>query len=354
MSENNSPMIDATDAEQKAIEEKPTVLSGHLVLPTSLREGVFTQHIRLFEELGNITRRMSALFVPFQINPVIYTAVGQASEMLNQAIGNSVRQIAETANAALITAIKSPVVNWLQSFDFSPIISVLEGLQLDDDIHERYEKLNKAFLRAMYDCKWFPYAGWIADIELFSEICDIIANSRGASKRREKRIDKTIIAYYSFKEIKNIKRSWKQTDLDPHIKRILGQAIDAHLRGEYALAISCMATMWEGLIYIKSHNATMGERHRRRMEETKQELAELTEANDYDNIFSDYFSDFIVSQCNEVGDVVDGVPNRHGVSHSWYRKYPTVKASLNAILLTDFIIKLKPKEDNNEVRSDDA
>lgn len=76
----------------------------------------------------------------------------------------------------------------------------------------------------------------------------------------------------------------------------------------------------------------------------KKELEDLTEANDYDKIFSDYFNTFIVSQCNKVDDVVDGVPNRHGVSHSWYHSYPSKKASLNAILLTDFIIGLEPLE----------
>ena len=77
---------------------------------------------------------------------------------------------------------------------------------------------------------------------------------------------------------------------------------------------------------------------------SKKELEDLIEANDYDKIFSDYFNTFIVSQCNKVDDVVDGVPNRHGVSHSWYHSYPSKKASLNAILLTDFIIGLEPLE----------
>ena len=81
-----------------------------------------------------------------------------------------------------------------------------------------------------------------------------------------------------------------------------------------------------------------------RINEQKKELEDLTEANDYDKIFSDYFNTFIVSQCNKVDDVVDGVPNRHGVSHSWYHSYPSKKASLNAILLTDFIIGLEPFE----------
>ena len=44
----------------------------------------------------------------------------------------------------------------------------------------------------------------------------------------------------------------------------------------------------------------MQDRHRQRMEKTKKELVALTEANDYNKIFSDYFDQFIVSQCNVV------------------------------------------------------
>ena len=63
-------------------------------------------------------------------------------------------------------------------------------------------------------------------------------------------------------------------------------------------------------------------------------------------IFSDFYENFIVCDCNSPDEVIDGVPNRNGVSHSKYKKYPNKKASLNAILLTDFIIGLKSKETN--------
>lgn len=269
-----------------------------------------------------------------------------------QAFGHSMANIlAESTvdlmgsiGSAFANAMKSPVIEWLQGIDLMPLYTALESLRVDDDILKRYKEFNQAYLTAMFECKWFPYAGWAADISLTEEVSNILATSRGASRRREQRIDKAILAYYTPKEIKAIKRSWRNSDLDLHIKRILGQALEAHLRGEYALCISSLSTLWEGLIYIKANNASMKDRHRQRMEVTKKELAELTESNDYDKIFSDYFDQWIVSQCNEVNDVVDGVPNRHGVSHSWYRSYPNKKASLNAILLTDFIIHLEPLE----------
>lgn len=261
-----------------------------------------------------------------------------------RSISDSLRAISESYGNAISNLVKSPVFEWLNTLDvFPPIHSILADLHLPEDgLLGRYDKLKEAYLTTLMECKWFPYAAWAADLNLFAEVSDIMATSRGASKRREKRIDQAILSYYDKTEIKAIKRAWRQMDIDSHIKRILGQAIEAHLRGEYTLTISSLSTMWEGLIYIKANNATMQDRHRQRMEITKKDLAALTESNDYNKIFSDYFDRFIVSQCNAVSDVVDGVPNRHGVSHSWYHKYPNKKASLNAILLTDFILSLEP------------
>ena len=255
----------------------------------------------------------------------------------------SMKALTDSYCNAIASIVQSPVFQWLSDLEALSVRSILEDLDISDNgLYERYEALEETYYSTLMECKWFPYAAWAADLNLFAEVSDIMATSRGASKRREQRIDRAILAYYDKTEIRYIKRSWKETDLDSHIKRILGQAIEAHLRGEYALTISSLATMWEGLIYIKAHNATMQERHRQNMNKTKQELADLTQFNDYNSIFSDYFDRFIVSQCNAVEDVVDGVPNRHGASHSWYHKYPNKKASLNAILLTDFIIKLEP------------
>ena len=257
----------------------------------------------------------------------------------------SMKALSDSYTNAIASIAQSPVFQWLSDLEALSVRSILEDLHISDNgLYERYEALEETYYSTLMECKWFPYAAWAADLNLFAEVSDIMATSRGASKRREQRIDRVILAYYDKTEIRYIKRSWKETDLDSHIKRILGQAIEAHLRGEYALTISSLATVWEGLIYIKAHNATMQERHRQNMNKTKQELAELTQSNDYNRIFSDYFDRFIVSQCNAVDDVIDGVPNRHGASHSWYHKYPNKKASLNAILLTDFIIKLEPIE----------
>lgn len=272
----------------------------------------------------------------FQINPGIYSAVQSMGETWNN-IYNSIHTVIESCAVALQTYINSPFVQWISSFDFTPLKEILETLSFDSDVLQRYRELNERYLQVMYKSKWFPYAGWTVDIELFAEVNEIIATSRGASQRREKRIDSVILSYYTTKEIKNIKCRWRNSDLEPHIKKILGQAIEAHLRGEYALTIACLATMWEGLIHKKAN--VIG---RHGSKKTKEDFEKLLSENNFEPVFGEYYDKLIMSQCDTPEDVIEGVPNRNGISHSKYKRYPNKKASLNAILLTDFIIGLDP------------
>lgn len=284
------------------------------------------------------------------VNPVLNKVNASITKMMQtfndsaaRLLADSVSNIVGNLSSAMLNVVRSPAMEWIQSIDFSPMFTFLEDLNLDTDALKKYKQLSQVYLTAMYECKWFPYVGWTADISLMAEVSDIIATSRGKSKRREKRIDQAIFAYYTKKEIKEIKRTWKNSDLEPHIKKILGQAVEAHLRGEYVLTITCLATMWEGLIHQKLHiNGRYSQK------KTKKDFVKLIDENDYEPIFSEFYENLIVSQCDTPEEVIEGVPNRNGISHSKYKKYPNKKASLNAILLTDFIIGLEPKNETEE------
>jgi hypothetical protein len=177
---------------------------------------------------------------------------------------------------------------------------------------------------------------------VLEKVLGIIAGSRSASKSREKRIDREILGYYSKARIQEIKKSWKKLDIEPYIKKVICQALNAYIRREYALTTSCLATMWEGLIYCKAKGLPLSERKRQGTAETKGEFEELVERNNYKEVFSDYYKNYIMRDCNSPSEVIYGVPGRHGVAHGWYLESPSKKAALNAILLTDFIIKLNP------------
>lgn len=240
-----------------------------------------------------------------------------------------------------IQAINTNLGKWLNTIDFSPLTSILENIQnigFDYD----YEEVNEVFLKAMFDARWFPYAGWIADFRIVDAMLEILDTSR-ASKNRVKRIDKLIFSYYDKEEINNIKRGWRQMSLPSYMTRILVQSVQAYHRREYALTVSALSTLWEGIIQEKMNDTSY-----RISRKTRENLSKLIEENEFDKIFSSFCEEFIFYNCTKPEDVKPDVPGRHGIAHCWYNTYPNRKMALNAILFTDFLLGLKPLEKTEE------
>lgn len=240
-----------------------------------------------------------------------------------------------------IQAISSNLGKWLRTVDFSLLTSILENIQnigFDYD----YEEVNEVFLKAMFDARWFPYAGWIADFRIVDAMLEIIDTSR-ASKNRVKRIDNLIFSYYDKEEINNLKRSWRQMKLPSYMTRILVQSVQAYHRREYALTVSALSTLWEGIIQEKVSDTSY-----RISRKTRENLTKLIEENEFDKIFSSFCEEFIFYNCTKAEDVKPDVPGRNSIAHCWYDTYPNRKMALNAILFTDFLLRLKPLEKTEE------
>lgn len=240
-----------------------------------------------------------------------------------------------------IQAVTSNLGKWLQTVDFSPLARILENIRaigFDFD----YKEINEIFLKAMFDAKWFPYAGWIADYTMVDEILEILDTSR-ASKNRIKRIDRLIFSYYNKDEINNLKRGWKQMNLPSYMIRILAQSVQAYHRREYALTVSALSTLWEGIIQEKAKDDSY-----RVSKKTRENLKKLIDENEFDRIFSSFCEEFIFYDCKKAEEVKPDVPGRHGIAHCWYNIYPNRKVALNAILFTDFLLGLKPLDNTEE------
>lgn len=236
-----------------------------------------------------------------------------------------------------IQSITSGFGKWLQTVDFSPLVSILENIQnvgFDFD----YDEVNEIFLKAMFDARWFPYAGWIADFRIVDAMIEILNTSR-VSKNRVNRIDRLIFSYYDKEEINNFKRRWRQMNLPSYMTRILVQSVQAYHRREYALTVSALSTLWEGIIQEK-----MNDKSYRISRKTRENLETLIEENEFDKIFSSFCDEFIFYNCTRPEEVKADVPGRHSIAHCWYDTYPNRKMALNAILFTDFLLGLKPIE----------
>ena len=240
-----------------------------------------------------------------------------------------------------IQAINTNLSKWLNTIDFSLLTSILENIQ-NIGFDYNYEEVNEVFLKAMFDARWFPYAGWIADFRIVDAMLEILDTSR-ASKNRVKRIDKMIFSYYDKDEINNLKRGWRQMNLPSYMTRILVQSVQAYHRREYALTVSALSTLWEGIIQEKMNDTSY-----RISRKTRDNLTKLIEENEFDKIFSSFCEEFIFYNCTKPEDVKPDVPGRHGIAHCWYDTYPNRKMALNAILFTDFLLGLKPLENTEE------
>lgn len=240
-----------------------------------------------------------------------------------------------------IQSVTSRLGKWLQTVDFSPLTSILENIRAVGFGHDHRE-VNDVFLKAMFDAKWFPYAGWIASLRIVDEMIEILNTSR-ASRNRIKRIDRLIFSYYDKDEIDNFKRRWRKLELPSYMVRILVQTVQAYHRREYALTISTLSTLWEGIIQEKVNDNSY-----RVSKKTRENLSKLIEENEFDKIFSSFCEEFIFYDCRKVEEVKPDVPGRHGIAHCWYNTYPNRKVALNAILFTDFLLGLKPLDKTEE------
>lgn len=280
--------------------------------------------------LEEAVRTASNMSKTYKLLPM--TLVPKVDSALFKTVISSAAMMQNTIHPLLaeISSALTPFYKWISGLDFSAFYFEHEASQ---DFHD----VNEFYMKSMCEARWFPYVGWVTDVKLFDDLLDILYSSRGVSKRAVKRIDNTIMAYYTDREVRKIGDSWKKCKTGKVTKRIMQQAVGAYLRKEYAITSICLSTLWQNLIYEKCGNSSSG----RNDKQTKEYYAELIEQNGYSEIFKSYFERFIMYPCYGKESVIPDVPGRNGNAHGWYSSYPKKKAALNAILLTDFILDLK-------------
>ena len=246
-------------------------------------------------------------------------------------ICESVQNVVSHYPSVLNTYNMPAALEWVNQLSFSPLIDALRRYGEEYEInHKLYYNI---ITKEMYRSKWFPHVISQDNIILLDKINDIISHTR-ESKNRTKQIDRAIFAYYSKSKINKIIQQWKDCHIPKHIYKMLSDAVRAYLRGEYALTIF-ICTLWETLIYNKVHDFG-----RKSSKKTKQHITMLIKYNDLNESFLKYFNTYVFYQCNEMSEVKPDVPGRHGIAHGWHNEYPSKKEALNAIMITDFILKL--------------
>lgn len=202
---------------------------------------------------------------------------------------------------------------------------------------EPYRKqLIDTIYKEVYEAKWFPHILWIsADMIAFDIL--LCARRTKNKKNRIKQIDQIMFTYYTDKRVESIKKQWWHFDQPRYVLRIMHQAVQAYHRREWALTISALTPLWEGIINEKANDFSG-----RKDNKAKQYLISLIEANQINAICQSFYDEYIAYSCYSIQDVKKDVPGRNSIAHGWYRSYPSKKAALNAILFTDFLLNLEP------------
>lgn len=227
------------------------------------------------------------------------------------------------------------IMQFLRNLAQSPIVRFLEKLATVIPDRKRF---NHLYLKTMYDARWFPYTGDSQEVDpdFLADILDILDHTR-VSNSRTKQLDKLIFSRYTKTKIEDMRKSWRKTGLPNCKVRILNEAVRAYHRKEYATTVNNLITQWEGLIQEKVNDTSF-----RVSRKTRENLEKLVESNGHDEIVASFCKEFIFYKCESQAEVKKDVPGRHGIAHSWYDRYPNRKIALNAILFTDFLIKLDP------------
>lgn len=234
--------------------------------------------------------------------------------------------------SSLSVAIQSMITLFSQ-IDYKPLLEIqciLPNLELDD-----------IYLKELCKARWFPVRITMkgTSIDFFADIMNVIDATKPNSESRIKKLDKIFVDYYDKNTLKGLKKSWKTlNNIPPHIKRILSETIEAYKRRQYVLTVSALVTLWQGIIQEK----TIGKQEGKSDDKTCDEFNALITANDCSNFVKYYFDEYIFYTCYGIEQVKDDVPGRHMICHSWYKKYPTRKTALNAILFTEFLLGLSP------------
>ena len=264
----------------------------------------------------------------FQVISETTTQIIECTRQINFSFLNSLREEIQRTTNIVAECITSPLVSALQE-----LLSCIAKSDFSKELASykvKFERITSTLLQTLYDSNWFPLAGWHNDIDLFEKLADIIVTNKGTKKRKKERIDSLLCGYFTKKKIKEITLEWNNLDFPDYMKKMLKQSINAYMRGERVLTLAFLTTLWEGMFKEKCG------------QHTKEKTAEIIAKNGYDKLLDDFYQKMILATCYCKEDLREGIPSRHGTLHSWYTEYPSKKTVVNAILFTDFLMKLKP------------
>lgn len=141
-----------------------------------------------------------------------------------------------------------PVMELLKDVTSLLIGEINEELKVPLSKNTNFERILNSYLYKMYETRWFPYVGLGYSYEFANNILSAISTNKD---KMIEEVDSIIFEYFNDDIIKRIKKTWENANVTRIKKRILDEAVNAYYRKEYALTVSTIVVLWEGIIATK-------------------------------------------------------------------------------------------------------
>ena len=189
--------------------------------------------------------------------------------------------------------------------------------------------------RTLLEAHWCPSVLLSLPLKKLVPICELSERNEPFEKK-ETALNQFIFHSLGIHFTDSLLERWKVAPIPNHIKRLLKETLYAYRRKENGLVVGVLPTLWEGFIREKA-----AIEKKPSSKELRDAVAKLVEENQSSSTISAFYDTCVMYPCHSPEEAKPDVPGRHAVAHGWFERYPTKKAALNAILFTDFLLRLK-------------
>lgn len=189
--------------------------------------------------------------------------------------------------------------------------------------------------RALLEVEWCPAVAVLLPIGQLVPLCEIASRNQDETKREEA-LSQFVFRHMGMRYTDNLLEDLKNFNISKHLRRLLKETIYAYRRKENGIVATVLPTLWEGIIRDKAQIESNVQ-----TSILKEKVEAFVDDAYYPKAISEFYKTCILYPCKKAADVKSNVPGRHATAHGWFVEYPTKKAALNAILFTDFLLRLE-------------
>lgn len=309
-------------------------------------------------QLQAITDSINQALAPIQdINKMMNGYADQIKKQHDELItmfSFDLTPILDSYNSAskLVSKTTETFQNLTKSFDFSFIEKM-------DELIKEMAKSDAEMAALLKESGWF-FSPTMMDLAMV-DIQEALIKYKEGDKDAIYNLVRTTFCSNEFENLKNAQKNWSLNDYFSGRENIINQAINAHIRGEYALSIPVLITQIEGIAgeFCEKNSVEVMATDRN----GKKTLRKITTKNSnggyklqgainneflkggifHPEVLLSLIDSIIFTNTDNLGKDYSTILNRHGILHGNIKMYDSEINSYKCILLLDVLSELKKR-----------